>query len=107
MHNRDDEEYRDLKAEEESDKAFDEIHAAKKEAIADMSNLDKIRAVPPELIIDSLCEVLKANPDVTVEDLLNNDFNGKTFTDRFYMITVDLNELDFTEIDEHLYQEGL
>jgi len=96
----------DLINEEENDKAIEELNAAHRQAIADMSPKDKIDEAPPELSTKAICQVLKSNPDETIEDMLGNDISGKMFHKRFYQITVDLHELDFTEIDEHLYQEG-
>ena len=94
----------DLINEEENDKAIEELNAAHRQAIADMSPKDKIDEAPPELSCKAICQVILNNPDETIEDMLNNDISGLMFHKRFYQITVDLYELDFTEIDEHLYE---
>ncbi len=97
----------DLRNEEENDKALDAMNDAHREAIKDMSNLDKIKEAPPELVVDEICKALRMDCDATVEDMLNNDFNkGEYFHERFYQCTIDLHEFDYTEIDNHLFEEG-
>ena len=103
----DKEERLDLRNEYENDKALEELNEAHRQAIADMSRLDKIKEAPAELVVEGLCRCLHLDHDTTVEDMLNNDINGSIFHERMYQLTIDLAEFDFTDIDEYLFQEGI